>query len=183
MPQQPNKKFDKLHKHPPRKKTTTAPSHHPVRQKKQEIISVHQFSKISMTFWLGGTWMTGVVIFPLLFKMLDQVSAAQIVGQTLNLQAYIGLICLIIAFIEVLVNHRLALVMTKRFWYIISMGFILVINYFAVFPIIHNLRERLSSVAHQVIHTTTNVFDFWHSLSAILFILICIIGILYLLDM
>ena len=150
---------------------------------KREIISIHQFSKIFMTFWLGGTWMSGIVIFPVLFKTLDQITAADLVGQILNIQAYIGIICLIIAFIEVVINHKLSLLATKRFWYILSMGFILIINYFAIFPVIRNLRNQLSLVAHQFIELQSNTFDFWHSLSAILFIFICLIGMLYLIDM
>ena len=149
----------------------------------REIISIHQFSKIAMTFWLGGTWMAGIVIFPLLFRTLDQITASGLVGQILNLQAYIGLICLFIALIEVIINHKLSLLTTKRFWYIISMFSILVVNYFAIFPIISNLRAKLSQVAHQIVSVQNNVFDFWHSLSAVLFIFICLLGMLYLIDM
>ena len=45
-------------------KTNTQPS-----LQKREIISIHQLSKIAMTFWLGGTWMAGIVIFPILFNI------------------------------------------------------------------------------------------------------------------
>jgi hypothetical protein len=149
----------------------------------REIVSIHQLSKIAMTFWLGGSWMTIVVIFPVLFKALDQITASSIAGQILNLNAYIGIVCLIMAMFEVILNYRLSILKTKRFWYIISMSFILIINYFAIFPVIYNLRQRLSSVAHQIIAVQSNVFDFWHSLSALIFIATCIIGILYLVDM
>ncbi len=149
----------------------------------REIISIHQFSKIAMTFWLGGTWMAGIVIFPLLFKTLDQITASSIVGQILNLQAYIGIVCLFIALLEVIINYKLSLFTTKRFWYIICMFSILVVNYFAIFPTISTLRAKLSHVAHQIVSVQNNVFDFWHSLSAILFIFICLLGVLYLIDM
>lgn len=149
----------------------------------REIVSIHQLSKIAMTFWLGGSWMTIVVIFPILFKALDQITASSIAGQILNLNAYIGIVCLIMAMFEVIINHKLSILKTKRFWYIISMSFILIINYFAIFPVIYNLRQRLSSVAHQIIAVQSNVFDFWHSLSALIFIATCILGILYLVDM
>lgn len=149
----------------------------------REIVSIHQLSKIAMTFWLGGSWMIMVVIFPILFKALDPITASSIAGQILNLNAYIGIVCLIVAMFEVMVNHKLSLMKTKRFWYIISMSFILIINYFAIFPVIYHLRQRLSSVAHQIIAVQSNVFDFWHSLSALIFIATCILGILYLVDM
>ena len=150
---------------------------------KREIISIHQLSKIAMTFWLGGTWMAGIVIFPVLFKTLDQITAAELVKQILNIQSYIGIICLIIAFVEVIVNHRFAIMATKRFWYIVSMFTILVVEYFAIFPMIYNLRERISAVAHQLVSVQNNAFDFWHSFSAVLYIFICHLGMLYLIEM
>ncbi|HMT02585.1 MAG TPA: DUF4149 domain-containing protein [Burkholderiales bacterium] len=150
---------------------------------RREIVSIHQFSKLAMTFWLGGSWMVALVMFPMLFRTLDQITASDLVGQILNIMAYIGIVCLIIALIEVIINHKLALIQTKRFWYIMSMGFILIINNFAVFPVIYKLRQKLSLVAHQVISVQNNIFDFWHSLSSILFILSCIIGVFYLIEM
>jgi|GEM_PF-1835631 len=149
----------------------------------REIISIHQLSKIAMTFWLGGSWMTIGVIFPILFKALDQITASNIAGQILNLNAYIGIVCLLMAMIEVIVNHKLSILKTKRFWYIISIACILIVNYFTVFPVIYNLRQRISGIAHQIISVQSNVFDFWHSFSALAFIATCILGILYLVDM
>lgn len=148
-----------------------------------EVISVHQFSKIAMTFWLGGIWMVGLVVLPIIFRSLDPVSASNIAAEILNIVAYIGIICLLIALIEVIINHKFALIKTRRFWYILAMSSILIINYFAIFPIIHRLRDKLSMVAHQIINIQANVFDFWHSISAILYAVICIIGVLYLIEM
>lgn len=150
---------------------------------KRDIISIHQFSKLAMTFWIGGSLMVALVIFPLLFRTLDQVTASDLVGQILNILAYIGIVSLVIAMIEVIINHKLSLLKTKRFWYIISMGSILIINYFAIFPLVYHLREKLSLVAHKIIAAQSNSFDFWHSLSSVLFILTCIIGLLYLIEM
>ena len=150
---------------------------------KREVISIHQLSKIAMVFWIGGSCMVGVVIFPLLFKMVDQVTASQLVGEVLNILAYIGLVCLIVALIEVIINHKLALFKTKRFWYILIMDFLLIVNYFAVIPTIYKIRQAVAKVAHEIISVQSNVFDFWHSLSSIIFFSICVVGILYLIEM
>lgn len=154
-----------------------------VNNNKNEIISIHQFSKIAMTFWIGGSLMTATVIFPMLFKILDLVTASQLVGSILNIIAYIGVVCLLIALIEVIVNHKLKLVKTKRFWYILAMGSTLIVNYFAIFPIVARLRQQISNVAHQILSVQSNVFDFWHSLSAVTFVAGCILGVLYLIEM
>lgn len=150
---------------------------------KREVISIHQFSKISMSFWIGGSLMVAIVIFPMLFRVLDIVTASQLVGNILNIIAYIGVVSLFIALIEVIINHKLSLIKTRIFWYIMAMSFLLILNYFAIFPMIAKLKQQISSVAHQIIAVQSNMFDFWHSLSAISFVIICIIGFLYLIEM
>lgn len=150
---------------------------------KKEIISIHQFSKIAMIFWIGGSLMVASVIFPLLFKTLDIVTASQLVGDILNIIAYIGVVCLLISLVEVIINHKLNLIKTKRFWYILAMGSILIINYFAIVPVVAKLRKQISHVAHQIISVQSNSFDFWHSLSAITFVIGCVLGVLYLIEM
>ncbi|MBY0379809.1 MAG: hypothetical protein K2P99_05355, partial [Burkholderiales bacterium] len=107
----------------------------------------------------------------------------QLVGSILNIVAYIGMIALFVAVVEVIINHKLALLKTKRFWYILSMSSMLFINYFAIFPVVARFRQQISSLAHQIVAVQTNVFDFWHSLSALTFVIICIIGVLYLIEM
>ncbi|MFN8769644.1 MAG: DUF4149 domain-containing protein [Neisseriaceae bacterium] len=149
----------------------------------QEIISIHQFSKIAMTFWIGGSLMIATVILPLLFKTLDVVTASQLAGSILSILAYIGVVCLLIALVEVVVNHKLKLIKTKRFWYILAMGSILIVNYFAIFPMVARFRRQISTVAHQILSVQSNVFDFWHSLSAVTFVSGCILGVLYLIEM
>ncbi len=148
-----------------------------------KIFSMHQLSKIVMSFWIGGSLMMAIVVFPLLFQVVDIVVASNLVGTILNILGYIGIVCLAVALIEVITNHKLSLFKTRRFWYIVSMGGILIINYFAIFPSIAKLKQQISSVAHQIIAVQDNLFDFWHSLSAITFIVVCIIGFLYLIDM
>jgi phage-related holin len=149
---------------------------------KHEIVSIHQFSKIAMTFWLGGSWMIILVILPIIFKTLDQITASNVTGQILSINAYIGIVALIIALIEVMINHKFSLLKTKTFWYILAMGFTLLINHFAILPVIHNVKQKLSLVVHQVIAAQPNVFDFWHSLSVVLYAITCIIGVLFLIE-
>ena len=158
-----------------RKKTRTSNNPH------FELLSIAQFAKLAMTFWVGGTLTTGFIVVPLLFKSIDEISAATIAGQLFNINAYIGIISLLLALVNEGIAHRLTLFTLRKFWYIIAMMAILVINYFAIFPIIVRLRTKLLDLAnHVIIHSSS--FNFWHSLSAILFLIICALGVLYILE-
>lgn len=148
---------------------------------KFEILSIHQFSNIAMTFWVGGTLTIGSIIVPLLFRNLDEITAATIAGQIFNINAYIGMVALFFALLEVCIDYKFLVFHLRRFWYVVLMEIILFINYFAVFPIIVTLRTKLADMTNHVFQKSSE-FSLWHSVSSILFLLSCILGVLYLLE-
>lgn len=148
---------------------------------KLELISIQQFSSVAMTFWVGGTLTIGLIVIPLLFKVLDEITAATLAGQLLNINAYIGIVALFLALIDNCVQFKFNVINSRRFWYAIIMESILIINYFAIFPIIVNLRTKLTDFTNRVIQHSSE-FSFWHSVSSILFLITCIIGTLYILE-
>jgi hypothetical protein len=146
-----------------------------------EILSIQQLSHLAMTFWVGGTLTIGIVIIPLLFKILDEINAATITGQILNINAYIGIVALLLALIDLGINLKLNLLQSRKFWYALVMETVLIVNYFAIFPIIVELRTKLTDVTNRIIQHSSE-FSFWHSVSSILFLLTCILGALYMLE-
>lgn len=146
-----------------------------------DILSVHQVTKLAMTFWVGGTLTVGCVIVPLLFKNLDEITAATIAGQVFNIVAYIGMVSLFMALIELVIDYKLQIFNLRKFWYVAFMETILFINYFAISPIIVNLRTKLTDITNRVFQHTTE-FSFWHSVSSLLFLISCVLGVLYILE-
>jgi hypothetical protein len=146
-----------------------------------EILNIHQFSNIAMTFWVGGTLTIASIIIPILFKNLDEITAAAIAGEIFNINAYIGMVALFFALLEICIEYKLNVIYSRRFWYVIVMEIILFINYFAVFPIIMILRSKLADVTNHVFRHSQE-FSLWHSVSSILFLISCILGVLYLLE-
>lgn len=146
-----------------------------------ELISIEQFSHLAMTFWVGGTLTIGTIILPLLFKTLDEITAVSLTGQIFNINAYIGIVSLFLALIDILVHHRLTCLKLRRFWYVVVMEIVLIVNYFGIFPIIVRLRATLTDLTTHVIqHDST--FSIWHSVSSILFVITCVLGTLYILE-
>ena len=146
-----------------------------------EILSPQPGKHLPMPFWVGGTLTIGIVDIPLLFKTLDQINAATITGQILNINAYIGIVALLLALIELGVHLKLNLLQSRKFWYALVMETVLIVNYFAIFPIIVELRTKLTDVTNRIIQHSSE-FSFWHSISSILFLLTCILGALYMLE-
>lgn len=49
--------------------------------------------RIFLTLWVGGMWITGYVVAPLLFQELDRKTAGEIAGNLFTIMSYIGLFC------------------------------------------------------------------------------------------
>ncbi|RTK97917.1 MAG: DUF4149 domain-containing protein [Neisseriaceae bacterium] len=148
---------------------------------KFEIFTLRQISHVISTFWIGGTLTIATVIIPLLFRNLDQISAANIAGQIFDINAYIGMSALVLAMINTVHINGKNFIHIRKFWYALIMEGLLAINYFAIFPIIITLRSKLIDATNKVF-MHNNEFSMWHSLSTILFILCCLFGVLFLIE-
>jgi hypothetical protein len=146
-----------------------------------ELLTLNQFSKLAMTYWVGGALTIASIIIPLLFKVLDEITAAVIVGQILNLNAYCGMVALLFALLEALVKHKLAIFTLRKFWYLMLMSALIIINYFAVFPLLSKLRTNLADIANHIMRHSS-VFNFWHSISSWILIALCLLGALYIIE-
>lgn len=146
-----------------------------------QLLNIEQLTKLTVCIWAGGTLTIGAIIIPLLFKGLDQITAATITGQILNINAYTGMIACIFTMLTLITKHRLHFLKSRKFCYALAAELMLVVNYFGIFPIIVNLRTKLADIAHHVIQTTPN-FNFWHSLSSGLFVLTGLLAILIVLE-
>ncbi len=146
-----------------------------------DILNFRQLTKLATCLWAGGTITIGTIIIPLLFKALDQITAATITGQILNINAYTGMVACIFIIIGLMIKHQLHFFKSRKFWYALLSEAILTVNYFGIFPIIANLRSKLADMAHHVIQTTPS-FNFWHSLSSGLFVLTGLLAILIVLE-
>lgn len=146
-----------------------------------KILSIHKISRMSTVFWMGGTISMICLFLPILFQSLDKINASHIAKQVLDINAYIGVLTLILAIIDLFIKRGTANLKIRSFWYLIAMLFLLVINFFAIYPFLETMKETLTNVANHVI-TQSNIFDFWHSISAIILIIIVILCILFLVE-
>ena len=48
---------------------------------------------VARTFWVGGIWMVGLMVAPVLFASLNKVTAGLIAGKVFASVAWIGLGC------------------------------------------------------------------------------------------
>ena len=48
---------------------------------------------IARTLWIGGMWVVGIIVAPILFSALDNVTAGMVAGRLFAAIAWVGLVC------------------------------------------------------------------------------------------
>lgn len=132
---------------------------------------------LSTTLWVGGMWMLGYVVVPVLFKMLpDRQLAGMVAGQLFTLLAFLGMLCALYLLIYQLQQFGRAAVHSVTFRLTVAMLLLVLIGQFVLQPILADLKIHAlpldvmnSPLAHQ--------FKSWHAVSGILFLVQSLLGI------
>jgi len=141
-----------------------------------------QLAALSITLWVGGTWMLGYLAVPVLFKALpDRQLAGMVAGQLFTLLAYIGIGCALYLLFYQLQQSRGAALQRTAFRATLAMLLLVLIGQFVLQPILAGLKAQAlpldvmqSALAPQ--------FRTWHAVSAIVYLIQSLLGIALVLD-
>jgi hypothetical protein len=133
---------------------------------------------IARTFWIGGMWVIGLVVTPILFSMLDHASAGMVAGRLFQAVAWVGLVCGTFLLIHALWRDGVRGVKSASFWLVFAMLVCTVINQFAVSPIIANLKLHMNLAAEGLFG---GGFGTWHAISSLIYLMQSLMGLAYVL--
>jgi len=132
---------------------------------------MHMISeRILLTLWVGGMWIMGYVVVPVLFKMLDRQLAGNVAGQLFTIMSYIGLLCGILLLTSMLYRHGFANWLQWRVLVLIAMLVIVIIGQFVLQPMMVELK------AGGLTGEAAGQFGRLHGVSSILFMLNSLAG-------
>ena len=117
--------------------------------------------RVLLTLWAGSLWVTGLLVAPALFALLDdRALAGTLAGNLFTKTSYIGLLC---GSVLLVLNSLHKRSNAWRMMLIITMLALVVIGQFVLSPMIAELRQQgLSETAR---------FGQLHGLSAVLFLI------------
>ncbi|MFP3873616.1 MAG: DUF4149 domain-containing protein [Thiohalophilus sp.] len=123
--------------------------------------------RIALTLWVGGMWITGYLVAPMLFSVLeDRALAGMLAGRMFSAMSYVGLVCagllLLIHFQKTTLNDW----RQWRRWVLLAMLLVIVMGEFVLQPMMAELKAQgldEGSVAQQR-------FGMLHGLSSSLFL-------------
>jgi hypothetical protein len=132
---------------------------------------------LSIALWVGGMWMLGYVVVPVLFKMLpDRQLAGMVAGQLFTLLTCIGIVCALYLLIYQLQQSGRAAVLGAPFLITVAMLLLVLIGQFVLQPILADL--KLQAMPLDVMKSAyASRFTVWHGVSSILYLIQSLLGI------
>jgi hypothetical protein len=132
--------------------------------------------EIAVTLWVGGLWVTGYMVAPVLFHALsDKMLAGMLAGRMFTAIAYIGMACG-----AYLLAYRIARAGSSAFreaffWAVVVMLLLTLAGHFGIQPIIERLKE--AALPRDVMQSVfRDRFSTWHGISSILYLIQSLLG-------
>ena len=129
--------------------------------------------RILLTAWVGGLWVIGYLVAPVLFKMLDdRRMAGELAGQMFKIIAIVGLVCGTVLLIAALQRHGAKWLQAWRVWTLVAMIILVAIGLFVLQPMIQDVK------AQGLVEGSEHVrrFGILHGISSILYLLTSVGG-------
>lgn len=131
---------------------------------------------VTKTFWVGGIWILGLLVTPVLFSTLDKVTAGMVAGKLFSHLAWVGLVCGVFLLADYVWRIGARGVKAGTFWLLFGMLLCTVINHFAVSPIIADLKLSVNQAAEGVFG---GGFATWHAISSLIYLVQSLLALVY----
>ncbi len=130
------------------------------------------------TFWIGGMWVIGIVVAPVLFDVFanDRATAGMVAGRLFQVIAWIGMVAGLFLLIDLIAREGVRGVKQGAFWLILGMLACTMINHFGVTPIIANLKLHMNQAAEGLFG---GGFATWHAISSLIYLVQSLLGLAY----
>ena len=139
---------------------------------------MNRLQVVAQTVWIGGLWVIGLLVAPVLFALLERSAAGTVAGVLFARLAWVGLVCGAILLIAHLWRDGLSSVREGDLWLVVAMLLCTAVNHFGVTPIIGNLKQHMSNAAVGIFD---GGFATWHAISSLIYLLQSVLGLVYLL--
>jgi hypothetical protein len=135
------------------------------------------FHAIALTLWIGGLWMIGLLVAPMLFyTMTDRVVAGSVAGKLFTLVAYTGIVCASYILIFRLARFGVAGMKQGRFWIVLAMLALILVGEFGVQPVLAAIKSQ-ALPAEVLEGVFRDRFAAWHGVASVLYLIECLLGV------
>ncbi|KZE31493.1 uncharacterized protein DUF4149 [Crenobacter luteus] len=133
---------------------------------------------VAVTFWIGGMWVIGLLVAPVLFSALERSVAGMVAGHLFAAIAWVGLVCGTLLMVGTVWQQGIKAFKGAAFWLVFGMLACTLLNHFAVTPIIAGLKTQMSQAASGAFG---GGFATWHTISSLIYLVQSLMGLVYVL--
>jgi len=132
---------------------------------------------IAVTLWVGGMWVVGFVVAPMLFARLgDRALAGLMAGKFFSVVAWTGIACASCLIVYRVARYRAGCLRQGFFWTVVLMLLLVLAGQFGVQPVMEALRAQ--ALPKEVMESVLrDRFMTWHGVASVLYILQSALGI------
>ena len=132
--------------------------------------------EIAVTLWVGGLWITGYMVAPVLFASLaDRMLAGMLAGKMFAVISYIGMVCGSYLLVYRITRLGGSALKEGFFWAVLAMLLLTLAAHFGIQPIIEHLKE--AALPRDVMQSVfKDRFRAWHGISSILYLIQSLLG-------
>lgn len=128
---------------------------------------------ITLTLWVGGLWIVGAMVAPMLFHVLPNPLAGTVAGHLFVAMAWIGIVCGLYLLFHALFTTGFSGMKQGGFWIIVLMLLLTALNHFAIHPWITQLKQQAGNVAEGLFG---GGFATAHAISSLIYFGECLLG-------
>lgn len=134
------------------------------------------FRAVAVLVWIGGLWVIGLLVAPVLFDQLDKATAGRVAGALFRAMAWVGIVAGIYLVLQTLWQQGLQALSSLNLWLVLSMLGLTLLNHFVIFPIIADIKAQVHSAVEGVFG---GGFASWHTISALIYLLQSVLGLIF----
>src|SRR5688572_26151143 len=131
---------------------------------------------VAVTLWVGGLWVVGLVVAPLLFSRLDdRVLAGALAGKFFSVVAWTGIACAAYLLAFRIARFRAACLRQVFFWITLAMLLLVLAGEFGVHALMESLRAQ--ALPREVMASVfRDRFVTWHGVASVLYVIQGVLG-------
>ena len=135
-------------------------------------------SRVLLTLWLGGLWVIGYVVAPVLFwKLPDKQLAGNLAGVLFGIMSWIGMASGFYLLIFRVVRHGARALKQWFFWIVLVMLLMVLGGYFGIQPVIQHLKQ--AALPREVMQSAfASRFERWHGIASVIYLIESLLGLL-----
>ena len=132
---------------------------------------------IAVTLWVGGIWIVGYLVAPVLFHSLsDRALAGSLAAHLFSVLAYLGYGCATYLLLFRLAVYRWSAFGQMFFWLTLLMVLLVAAGHLGVQPVIAGLKQQ--AAARDVLESVVrNRFAVWHGVASVLHLVVSALGV------